>query len=64
MDQFISVLDKDLLFNIATGGAANELIVDYLLHVQVNGQKLQNKSISDCGMCGDKYESQLNNKKY
>lgn len=62
MDLFSPVLNKDLLFNISTGRAASELVVDYLMHVEVNGQKLQNKFISDCGMSGDKFESQLNNK--
>ena len=48
MNTFAKDLDKDKLFNIATGEAAPDSVVPFLLDIEGTRKKLRDKFIDEC----------------
>lgn len=55
-------LNNDNLYNIATGKAVSEDIVDFLLNIEENGDELGKLFITECAEEGSKFDKPL--KKY
>lgn len=59
INPFRSSLDKDLLFNISNGQAADDHVADFLLSVEKKGEELRNTFINECAEDKDRFDRSL-----
>ena len=62
VNPFAADLDKQYLFNISTGQAAEEKVADFLLNIEENGGEKCKKFIDECSQDQNKFESSIKKK--
>lgn len=59
INPFRNDLDKDVLYNIATGRAATDEISNFLLNVEESGSHLRENFIAECATANDRFEKPI-----
>ena len=59
INPFDENLDKEVLFNIATGKAASAETADFLLNASRNGEKLRDEFINECAADPKRFHEQI-----
>lgn len=63
MNPFDDTIDKDILFDISTGKAAPENVVDFLLNVKAVGNQQKLNFISECSLDSERFDKPIRRNK-
>ncbi|XP_011858812.1 PREDICTED: uncharacterized protein LOC105556339, partial [Vollenhovia emeryi] len=63
LNPFDENIDKQKLFNISNGQAASSSIAEFLLNIEINGNELREKFISECAEDHNRFEKPIKKNK-